>query len=67
MIILEIKTHDGDIYEEEVEQYNPQELNEQINDESTLTLVIGSRILSRLKIAEVSVKSVDISEDSVYN
>ena len=56
MIILEIKTHDGDIYEEEVEQYNPQELNEQINDESVLTLVIGNRIISRLKIAEVSVK-----------
>ena len=55
-MILEIKTHDGEVYEEEVEQYDPEELNEQINNESILTIVIGSRILSRLRIAEVSEK-----------
>lgn len=57
MIKLEIKTHDGDVFTEQVDEYNPHDINDQINDDSLLTIVIGNRIISRLKIAEVSVVS----------
>lgn len=56
-MILEIKTHDGETLTEEVEEYNAVELNEQINNNELLTVVIGQRILSRIKIAEISVLS----------
>lgn len=55
MITLRIRTHDREEFFEEVEHYDPHELNEQINNDSVLTIVIGQRIISRLKIAEISV------------
>lgn len=62
MITIRIRTHDREEFFEEVEHYNPQELNEQINNDSVLTIVIGQRIISRLKIAEISV--VEESEEN---
>lgn len=55
MITLKIKTHDGEEFTEEVENYDPDELNEEINNHEILTVVIGNRIISRIKIAEISV------------
>lgn len=62
MITLQIKTHDGEVLTEEVEVYNAVELNEQINSNELLTVVIGQRILSRIKIAEVSIVEENFSE-----
>lgn len=62
MITLRIRTHDSEEFFEEVEHYDPHELNEQINNDSVLTIVIGQRIISRLKIAEISV--VEESEEN---
>jgi len=55
MIQLEIMTHDGRSFIEQVEHYDAATLNEQINDNALLTIVIGKRIISRIKIAEVSI------------
>ncbi len=57
MITLQIKTHDGEVFEEVVEEYSPHELNKKINDNDILTIVIGNRIISRIKIAEISLIS----------
>jgi len=62
LITLQIKTHDGEVLTEEVEVYNAVELNEQINSNELLTVVIGQRILSRIKIAEVSIVEENFSE-----
>lgn len=57
MVKLEIKTHQGDVYVEEVENYDPHELNTQINNNEILTVLIGKLIISRIKIAEITVVS----------
>lgn len=57
MTKIEIKTHQGDVYVEEVENYDPHVLNEQINNNEILTVLIGKLIISRIKIAEITVVS----------
>lgn len=56
MTTLKIKTHDDEVFYEEVSDFNPEELNAKINDNQVLTVVIGNRIISRIKIAEISVE-----------
>ena len=57
MIKLEVKTHDGETFIEEVESYDANQLNDKINDKEILTVVIGNRIISRIKISEISIFS----------
>lgn len=57
MIKLEVKTHDDEIYTKEVEDYDAQKLNDEINNNEVLTVVIGDLIISRISIAKISVIS----------
>lgn len=57
MIKLEVKTHDDEIYTKEVEDYDAQKLNDEINNNEILTVVIGDLIISRINIAKISVIS----------
>lgn len=57
MIKLEVKTHDDEIYTKEVEDYDAQKLNDEINNNEVLTVVIGDLIISRINIAKISVIS----------
>lgn len=50
---LTILTHDGKEYSVEVENYNPIELNKQLNDNQLNTVLIGDKILSRIAVKEV--------------
>jgi hypothetical protein len=50
---LTILTHDGKEYLVEVENYNPIELNKQLNDNQVNTVLIGDKILSRITVKEV--------------
>lgn len=59
MIKLEVKTHDDEIYTKEVESYDAQKLNDEINNNEVLTVVIGDLIISRINIAKISVISED--------
>ncbi len=59
MIKLEVKTHDDEIYTKEVEDYDAQKLNDEINNNEVLTVVIGDLIISRINIAKISVISED--------
>lgn len=55
MIKLEILTHSGEPEHIEAEAYEPIELNQLINDPSTLTVLIGKNIYSRVDIKAIKV------------
>lgn len=57
MINLKVTKHDGEVFYEDVENYNPVALNQEINDSNLLTVVIGMRIISRISIADISIVS----------
>lgn len=50
---LEILTHEQKVYTVSVENYNPTELNEQLNDSNTNTVLIGDKIFSRIAVKEI--------------
>ncbi|PAD86663.1 hypothetical protein CHH55_16975 [Niallia circulans] len=50
---LKIKTHSGGEFETEVEEYNPVEINDQINNSDILTILIGDKIFSRIDVKNV--------------
>lgn len=52
-MLLKVLTHSGREYEVEVETYVAVSLNQQINDDSLITVVIGDRIISRIDIKYV--------------
>ena len=53
MIKLKIETHDGQSFEVEVEEYNPVELNDKLNDNAINTVAIGDLIISRINLKSV--------------
>lgn len=50
---LSILTHDGKEYFVDVNDYDPVELNNQLNDNQVNTVLIGDKILSRIAVKEV--------------
>lgn len=54
MIKLKVVTHDGDSFEVEVEEYNPIELNDKLNDNGINTVLIGDLIISRINLKSVN-------------
>lgn len=64
MIILDITTHDGDIYSAEVEEYDALVTNDLTNDESLNTVVLGDIILSRINVKAIIPR---ISDEDIAN
>lgn len=52
-MLLKILTHSGQEYEVQADSYEAVSLNQQINDDSLNTVVIGDRIISRIDIKYV--------------
>lgn len=50
---LEILTHEGKVYNVTVENYDPVELNAQLNDNNVNTVLIGDKIFSRIAVKEI--------------
>lgn len=50
---LKVYMHSGEEYEIEVDEYNATELNEQRNDETISSILIGEYSLSRINIRDV--------------
>lgn len=57
MTTLQILTHDGNEYEETVEQYDAMALNEELNNSEINTVVIGKLIISRVNVKLVVEKA----------
>ncbi len=57
MTTLQILTHDGNEYEETVEQYDAVALNEELNNSEINTVVIGKLIISRVNVKLVVEKA----------
>ncbi len=53
-IQLQVKTHDGLEYIEEVTEYDPVSLNEMLNDTTINTIVIGGVIEARINIKRIA-------------
>lgn len=62
MIQLKISTHGGNEYEAVVEEYNPAELNQELNNHEINTVCIGDIILSRIDVKAVVPVKVEIEE-----
>lgn len=65
MIKLEILTHSGEPEQVETELYEPTALNQLINDPTTLTVLIGQNIYSRVDIKGVKVIKEVANEPTV--
>ena len=50
---VKVYMHSGEEYEIEVDEYNATELNEQRNDETISSILIGDYSLSRINIRDV--------------
>ena len=50
---VKVFMHSGEDYDIEVDSYNPVELNEQRNDETISSILIGDYSLSRINIRDV--------------
>ena len=50
---LKVYTHTGEEYLIEVTEYNPKELNDQRNDETINSILLGNYSLSRINIRDV--------------
>lgn len=50
---LKITTHSGQILNAEVSEYNPEELNESLNNVDINTIVLGNVIISRIDVKTV--------------
>jgi len=46
-------THDGREYIIDIENYNPELINNQINDNNVTTVLLGDHILARITIKEI--------------
>ncbi|NRG30690.1 hypothetical protein [Niallia circulans] len=53
MIKLEIKTHSGEVYRSEVVEYDPVQINADINNNSIITVLFGDVIISRIDVKSV--------------
>ncbi|MEK0286568.1 hypothetical protein [Caldifermentibacillus hisashii] len=57
MTTLKISTHDGQDYEETVEQYDAAALNAELNNNEINTVAIGNLIISRVNVKLVVEKA----------
>lgn len=57
MINLEIKTHEGEVFDVEVAEYNAEETNAKLNDSEVNTVIIGDLIFSRFDIKRIITKN----------
>lgn len=65
MIILKITTHSGNEYEARVEEYNPEQVNADLNNNDINTVMFGKIIISRIDVkAVVPVEVEEIPEES---
>lgn len=62
MIKLIILTHGGLEYEAIVEEYNAEQLNENLNSNEINTVVIGDIIISRIDVKAVVPVKVEVEE-----
>ena len=53
MIALVINTHSGEVFETEVDNYDPVALNDQINSPNIHTINIGDVIISRIDVKSI--------------
>ncbi|MCJ7840496.1 hypothetical protein MUB24_06090 [Lederbergia sp. NSJ-179] len=53
MIKLEVSTHGSESFIVEVEEYNAESLNEQLNDNDINTVVLGDLVISRINVKSV--------------
>lgn len=53
MINLIVETHDGNSYDVEVEEYNADSLNEQLNNNELNTVALGDLVISRINVKSV--------------
>lgn len=53
MFKLKIKTHSGEEYVADVEEYNPSTINEQLNKNEVNTVAFGDIIVSRIDVKSV--------------
>ncbi len=53
MIKLKIETHDNNSFEVEVQEYNAESLNEQLNDNDLNTVALGDLVISRINVKSV--------------
>lgn len=60
MLTLRIETHDGNVYEQNVEIYEAAELNEMLNNDQLNTVVLGELVVSRINVK--SVKPIEETE-----
>ncbi|WP_226639341.1 hypothetical protein [Priestia flexa] len=58
-MLIQVLTHSGQEHEITVEGYDPVEVNQQINDTSVYTVLIGDKIFSRIDIKYVGPKEVE--------
>jgi hypothetical protein len=57
MTTLQILTHDGNEYEETIEQYDAAALNAELNNNEINTVAIGNLIISRVNVKLVVEKA----------
>lgn len=55
-MILEIRTHEGEIIDKEVDDYNAEEMYEKLNDSDVNVVLIGDSIFSRFDIKRITTK-----------
>lgn len=53
MIKLEVSTHGSESFIVEVEEYNAESLNEQLNDNDINTVALGDLVISRINVKSV--------------
>lgn len=56
---IEITTHSGDVDIIPIDEYDPQELIKQLNDEDVYAILIGENIYSRIDVKNIRVKKDD--------
>ncbi|GAE27040.1 hypothetical protein JCM9140_3152 [Halalkalibacter wakoensis JCM 9140] len=52
-MLVKITCHDNEAYEINVDDYDPESINEQINNQEIITVKIGNMIFSRIDIKRV--------------
>lgn len=53
MVNIKVICHDGTVYPTELEEYNPVQIAEMINDESKSVIAIGDVIVHRTNVSRV--------------
>jgi hypothetical protein len=56
-LIILVNTHSGKEYEINVEEYNPVEINENLNNREVNTIIIGDVIIARIDVKSICKKT----------